>query len=702
MHFTFSNSSLTLTKYGFSWAGSWGLSDLVLTSDLAALGFNAILLLLSLGLGRMAFFTVRLQWESDLEKVLFSVGLGYALVAYMLLAIGLAGALTHWTALGVLGVAAVATIVQTPAGFRSLAQAAQSRHGISRSPLVLGLIGLIAVHAALNLVGALAPPSMADTLRHHLAAPKYYAEVGGFPFVPVIYWNAPGVLHVLYTLELLLVNDIAPAVTHYLFALLTALAVYSLGRRYFNAKAGLLGAVIFYTLPMTTELSTAPMVELGATFFAVLLVHALLNAGRELDLRWVVLAGLFGGLAGATKLWALLTGPAGVVALFALSGARVFRNPRKVLSAVILYCIPYGLALSPWLLRNYLASGDPLWPLGYPLFHGQYWTAWQTLKFARWQLGPGDSFWHYVTGLWALTNNVDAFAPDRGPLSSALLSPVFLAFIPALWLFGNQHVTRWQHTRNVLALFCLTAYTIWFQGYQNVRYIQVVHPLISLLASAGIVAVLQDRRLSAILTAGALLTSFVVTLAGTLAFNTGFVSVVFGYQSRQDFLAANVSNYGSIAWANQHLPQDAKVLLVGLSGWYYLERDYWIGNSMYQGLIPFHKMRKPQQLLETLRQMGFTHLLVQANSKGKARLQEQVGNRGDHFAFLSSLADPPASVSDFERRPVALLAALEATGKLEFMRVGRDRVVNSRTFGGMRDVEFAVYVLHYPELQGRK
>ena len=168
--------------------------------------------------------------------------------------------------------------------------------------------------------------------------------------------------------------------------------------------------------------------------------------------------------------------------------------------------------------------------------------------------------------------------------------------------------------------------------------------------------------------------------------------MVFGQQSRQDFLAAKVPHYESIAWANQHLPPDAKVLLVGLSGWYYMERDYWIGSSMYQSLIPFHEMRSPQEFLDTLRQMKFTHVLIQANSKGVATLKELVG--GWEPAFLDRLASPPASVSDYEGRSSILLAALEANGSLELMHVGRDRVVNSRTFGGIQDVEFAVYALH--------
>jgi 4-amino-4-deoxy-L-arabinose transferase-like glycosyltransferase len=542
---------------------------------------------------------------------------------------------------------------------------------------------------------------MADVLRQHLTAPEYYIRLGGFPFIPVFNWNVPATQHVFYTHALLLANDIAPAVTHYLLALLATLAVYALGRRLLSTTAGVVGAVIFYTLPMTTELSTAPMVEMGATLYVVLSIYALMNAGEKLESRWVILAGLLAGWAGATKLWAIMAGPAGLATIAALQRRDIVSHWRHTVRAVFLFGLAFGLVLSPWLMRNFLASGDPLWPLGFEIFHSRYWTEWQASKFANWSRGPGQSLWFFLIGPWNLTNNIAEFERSQGPLSPALLSPLLLAFVPAVWLFNAGREPNSRRLIGALAAFCLTVYAIWFQGYQQPRYIQVIHPLLSLLAGAGVVAVLRvQHRLLSILTYSALVASFAVTLAGAFAFNAEFIPVVFGRQSRQDFLAAKVSNYNSIAWSNQHLPPDAKVLFVGLSGWYYLERDYWIGSSVYQSLIPFHELRNPQELLGTLRHMKITHVLVQANSDGIASLKERAEvlpyGPTDEVAYLSWLAGPPTSVSDFEMRSIALLAGLEASGNLELIHVGRDTVVHSRTFGGKQEVQFAVYALRDP------
>ena len=668
----------------------------MLSSIVVALGFNAGLLLVSLGTGRICLRLIGVSGMGRLESGLLSVGLGYAVISYVLLAIGLGSALNVWTAWLVLGFAAAITAFQMPAIVSAVTKTAFSLRARHIPPWALVLVAVILAHATLNLIGALAPPSMADTLRHHLAAPKYYAAVGGFPFVPIIYWNAPGQLHVIYTLHLLVANDLAPAVTHYLFSILTAFAVFALARRYVNETAALIGAAVFYTLPMTTELSTAPMVEFGATFFVVVMVYSLMRAGESVDRRWVVLAGLFGGLAAATKIWALMAGPAAVVTLAAMNNPMILREPRRLILTLTLFSAAFGLALSPWLIRNYVASGDPLWPIGYEVFHGSYWTEWQVDKFAAWTAGPGTSISHFLLGPWNLTNNISSFVQSRGPLSSALLSPILIIFVPAVLLFRSGIDQRAMRLTAALLVFSLVVYFIWFEGYQQPRYLNTLHPLISLVAGVGAAAVLATRQrwLKAV-ASGALATSFVGTLGVAVAFNAGFAPVVFGTQAREAFLVDNVPHYGSLSWSNENLPADSKVLFVGLSGWYYLDRDWWPGASIYQGLIPFHQMKSPRELLQEMDAIGITHVLVQGDPRGDAtigdRLRRILGYVPSEEEYVERLKDEPASVSEFERRPILLLGSLESDGGLELLFVGRDSFVESRTFGGAKDVEFALY-----------
>ncbi len=676
---------------------------------LVALLFNLGLFVFSYGVGRplvAAFGPDGPTSLRTLDRSLISLALGFGAVTAVYLFIGLGDSLTEPAAWAVYAVAGTITLAQ----YRALYEEARGLVGYLRRlrPPVwaMALMAVIAIHAFLNLVGAMAPPSMADPLRHHLAAPAYYGDVGGFPFVPVIFWNLPGFLHVGYTVELLVASDIAPAVTHFTFSLLTATAVFVLGRRFAGWRVGLISAAIFYSLPTTTELAAAPMVEMGAAFFAVLSVYALLTAGKATDMRWILLAGLLGGLAGATKHWALMAGPAGLAVILVVQGTGVLQRPRRTALSLAVFSLAFGFVLGPWLIRNFIATGDPLWPVGYQVFHGDMWTDWHFDKFSAWEAGPGKSVVDFILGPWNLTNDVGLFTQERGPLSGALLTPILLIFIPAAWLFGPAR-SRAAPNRAVggllaaLAAFVMLTYVVWFAGYQQPRYIQVIHPFLAVVAGVGVGVVAgMGRRWFTLAGRGLMAASLVGTLGVGIAFNSGFFPVVFGAESKEEFIEAKVSNIASVLWVNQNLSDNAKVLVMGLAGWYYLDRDWLVGYSAYQGYLAYHEMTVPGDLKTKLRELGVTHVLVQGTTDAQPTLlgwAARVGGPGygerTLIELVEELRSAPATPSDFEARPFVLLAGLETDGQLDLVHLGEEEVINSRTFGGTETVEFLVYEL---------
>ena len=661
----------------------------MLADRLIAIGYSCILFVAAYGLGATILQFWRIRFASRLEAALFAVGIGYPVIAYTLLAAGLFGALSR-------EVAMVALVAALAIGLPRIVVAVRAWRPVSlclpRSRLARILIGLLIVHALLNLIGALAPPTRGDVLRQHLAAPKYYARAGGFPFFPIAGWNMPATQHVLYTQALLLSNDVAPAVIHYTLGFLTILAIYVLGARCFSPMAGLMGAVIFYTLPMTTDLSSAAMIELGPDFLVVLALIAMLNSGRNLEGRWILLAGLLAGWAGASKQWALMAGPAGLAAIVALQRRDAIQNWKTTLRACFIYGLAFNLVLSPWLVRNFLASGDPLWPLGYRWLHSRYYAEWQYLRFSAWQRGPGTSFADFLLGPWNLVNRVTAFMnSDRAALTPALLSPVLLAFIPVVYLVRRSGNWLESRARLTLGVFCLTVYTIWFLGgYQHPRYLQVIHPLLALLAGAGLAVVLaQSTRWLKRLSYAVLGTSLAIMLAGAIFVNASAFPVVLGLQPRDDYLRKTVSFYSGFAWANDNLPNDAVVLLTGTNSWYYMNRDYYAADSSRQGFLPYHEIADPVEFLRRLRDLGVTHVLLQS-SGDTAILPES-----DPKAYLKWLADKrdASDVAYYQRWPSVLLAALKQQGYLQLLHHDVDTIVESRAFGIRKPASFAVYAL---------
>ena len=114
-------------------------------------------------------------------------------------------------------------------------------------------------------------------------------------------------LDLLYLIALYCDNDIAPKFIHFAFALLTAWWIFDYLKRRLDVFSGLLGVVLFLSLPIIVRLSTTVYVDLGLICFGFAsLLFLLRYAERGFQPRYLVFAGLCCGLALGTKYNGLL------------------------------------------------------------------------------------------------------------------------------------------------------------------------------------------------------------------------------------------------------------------------------------------------------------------------------------------------------------------------------------------------------------
>ena len=666
---------------------------------LIAFIFTVALIFGSIGLGRLVLKKVELQSLPDFDRGLFYIAFGFATINFILLFIGLFGQLNVLSVSIVYILVACVTLIQFPVGVSTVKRYfVQFRELDLKNAWFLLLIPLM-ILIVLNLVGSLAPPSVADALRHHLAASQYYARTGEFEFIPILFWNVPGFLHITYVTEILLINDIAPAVTHFAFSLLSTLAIFALGRRLIDWKVGLLAAVIFYSLPMSIELSVSPMVEMCAVFFVILGLYSLCNAINGKTFFWIAISGLLIGVASSTKIWAIMAIPAGLgFILFSKRVGGIYFDKNKIL-LIGIFIFTSLVILSPWLIRNFIESGDPFWPLGYPVFNSEMWTQWHHEKFSSWHRGPGKSILDFILGPWNLTNRIDLFTVDHGPLTGSLLTPILIIFIPGIFLFKSIRDSGfWKYILPIL-VFIFVIYLIWFLGYQSPRYFHIVYPVLALLAAVGIKLILDTKQSWLnIPVVGLLTASLIGSLVISIAFNSIFFSVVFGAESRNQFIESKVSNIESVNWINNNLNSSTNTLIMGLSGWYYLEYPWHLGVPSYQGEIDYHLMTNSEELLLKLSELGVTHILLQ----GRVGISSQfIDHANDSYGekyliedlnvLQDNLEKPVTTRVEFEARPFILMALLQAKGNLKRIYVGDEDVVKSRTFGSTEAAEFSVF-----------
>jgi hypothetical protein len=146
-----------------------------------------------------------------------------------------------------------------------------------------------------------------------------------------------------------------------------------------TTRAARAGAVIagaaFISVPWTIVVGSLAYDEMGVTLcFAGALIAAFEKPLRP-SVRAALAAFLVGVACSAKPTALYLVAPATAVAL-------AFSIPVRRWLIAALACVPAGLApLLPWLIRNWLASGNPIFPAAASIFGPGHWSA---AQIARW------------------------------------------------------------------------------------------------------------------------------------------------------------------------------------------------------------------------------------------------------------------------------------------------------------------------------
>ena len=158
----------------------------------------------------VGFYIIKFLSISDDKTLvgphLLYIGLGFLVITNLLFFIGLLELLNVFSVMCIFSFSFVLSILAFQKEKKSLVYILHSFSILKKLNIIFLLLMFIMV--LMNLVGALAPPSLADSMNHHLSAPKHYAKIGAFQFIPINPWPSPGLLHILFTKVLMLSDGI--------------------------------------------------------------------------------------------------------------------------------------------------------------------------------------------------------------------------------------------------------------------------------------------------------------------------------------------------------------------------------------------------------------------------------------------------------------------------------------------------------------
>ena len=373
--------------------------------------------------------------------------------------------------IGVLAVLAIGHVMTREAlwllfGMSGLGAAAAYGRWMKNTPPRLYPASLRSASDAIFLIGifillmlrAFQAPGHWDDVSYHLPLARLFVEHHGlavseylrFPYFPAN-------MQLLFGAGLLLSGNLLAQMlaTLPVFVTLVGLVGFSQWLLGSSAWGYIAGALYLNLLPVRETLGFA-YVDYGVALFctAALLGVAVWQRHGMQGNRWLIFAGLAAGVAGGIKLLGLVFAAVLGLAIWVIS--RKWRAPW-------VFGLVCAAAAGGWYVRSYLLSGDPVHPVGGPLFGFHLWSLEDLVS------QQGEQARHGVPKLWY--NFFAAFS--HAHLQVIWVALVAIVLAPRL---PRPVVLLWT----VLMMFCL----FWFNVSQVNRYLMPVLPLACFLAVA--------------------------------------------------------------------------------------------------------------------------------------------------------------------------------------------------------------------------
>jgi hypothetical protein len=556
----------------------------------------------AMSLGELALRSLRLRKAlTRLERIPLAFGLGTAGLGVLALLAGRLGLLAlarPWGTRAGLGILLAAELLCRFAS-RSTAKRPSMPSPV-RWPAWVSLALIAAPFLVPMLLAAMLPTIDFDARVYHLQGPKEYFETGRIRFLPHnAYTNMPFNVEMLHLLGMEVIGDwwrgaLAGQVVVMFFAPAAAAMIALVATRWASPRAGWFAAVIYLTTPWVYRLGALPYVEGPLCFFHAALLWAVGRAWDALPRQRPSFWGVAGGLAGgamACKYPALISAvlPFGAVAL--LEATR--RRSWPVLLAFAAGC---ATIITPWLGKNVIDTGNPVFPLAYNVFGARFWN---TELDAKWRTGHGSA----LIGERDLTASalLDSVLDVAG--RSDWQSPLFTALAPlALLRPGSRRVAV------VLWGFALYLFaTWWLLTHRLDRFWLPVVPVLAVLAGMG-ADWTRDWFWSALLT---LVTT--VGIASNLVYDSTALVSLNQWTTDLESLRRDVPRMldPALALLDEESPPGARILLVGQSGVFHV-RHAIVYNTVFnlETIETLAAGRTPAQFRRELAARGVTHVYV--------------------------------------------------------------------------------------------
>ncbi|MCS7223057.1 MAG: glycosyltransferase family 39 protein [Armatimonadetes bacterium] len=577
------------------------------------------------------------------EKLLFSSSLGLGLLSYGILACGLMGWISRPVFVILLGLFFVVgfLLIRTQATgtipFPSTHRSRTNDPSLTLSDIPFGILLFLA--NLLTLILCFLPPIDLrlewDSLSYQLAFPKIYFREGEIRYIPFSHHaQFPSLMPMLYLLGLTLTNAQTVSVAklfHWSFFLIVQACLFLWGATQpkLSARSGLLAASLFAAIPVAFTEATTAYSDLALTAYVALTLYCL--SRYDGDFRWLILSGACAGFAAATK----YTGLFAIGLLMVLGFLVVLPNIGRGFIQVLMGMVLAVLVASPWYVKNWLWTGNPVFPFAYSLFGGKNWSGELARNYdlSNKEFGAGRDLSSAALSFVSLTFNEVRKSPcarqwlrlcsQKGDCTSQWkcghfenqdipeisLGPFFLIFVPPFFLLISRNLSL---SLIVPAGGLLIWFGWWFWEAQYLRYLLPALALSCVLAGFVADQLIRSGRLIAGITRFIALATIAYGLLFLTARTATWGTVALGLLDPTELqrLTDQTIPGSEVLRIIRHLPRRSVIACYGYPFGFFIDRPYYWADPGHNRLIEYEKVKTVKDLIAEWSKRGTDYVMI--------------------------------------------------------------------------------------------
>jgi hypothetical protein len=577
----------------------------------------ALICLISAGMGKLALIKVsRLIGDSG-ESIIFSTAVGLAILGYSMFILGISHVLYPKVIYAFTALCSLLSVagwyidrmsrIQSPLSATRVWHENPPTNGRMTLNINRLCLTLLAISLLPCMLLVLTPEVGKDALIYHLGVPKMFLEHHGIYFIPGnVFANYPFFGEMLYIWGLSVSGEVTAKGIHFDMALLILFSMWKFSKRYFpDNRFTSLSLLIFFTIPSVFQNAHVAYCDLTLAFYTFVAGYAFLNWFNTKETLWIILCGVFSGIAMSIKFGGLYLPLSGCLGI--LWGCRRQKiSSKKAIRLFSLYILFTFIAGAPFYLKNWVMTGNPLYPLFYHIFGGKGWSADQGRYYDLLinNLGMGRELIDYLLLPW----NLSFRARMHSPMFDGLIGPVFILVLP--FAIG---VRRISIELKIVWVYCLMAFVFWASSAQQIRYLVPLFPFLALMVGHTFSHYLNSKIIFTLLS---------LFIASGLAFN-GYhviddfkkirpVGVLMGHEDKNAFLSRMIPPYEMLRYVNTQLPDNSYVFTIYMKHLSYLFERPFYSDSMFESYTIetiLNHSKNPEDVRLALKEKGFTHIL---------------------------------------------------------------------------------------------